>query len=67
MESDNEDDFIVPEYELEKVRILLKGREGIDLEIPSDKQKCHFCKSHRKLRKQEGREKRERNEKRLRK
>ena len=63
MESDNEDTFVVFERELEKVRLILKGREGVDMEIPSDKQKRRFCKSHKKLRKQEGSEKRERKRK----
>ena len=45
-------DDIVPEEELEKVRLLLKGREEILLDIPVDKPKRKFCKSHRKFRKQ---------------
>ena len=29
------DDFVVPEEELEKIRLLLKGREEIALELPN--------------------------------
>ena len=62
IESD-EDDFIVPESELEKVRMLLKGREEVELEIPRDMSKRKFCKSHRKFCKQEILEKKERERK----
>ena len=48
-----DEDFIVPESELEKVRMLLKGREGIVVEIPRDKRKHKFNKSHRKFCQQE--------------
>ena len=44
-----EDDFIVPKFELEKIRMLLRGREGVEMEIPCDMPKCMFCKSHWKL------------------
>ena len=43
------DDSIVPEEELEKIRVLLRGREGVDMKIPLDKPKRKFCKSHRKF------------------
>ena len=43
------DDSIVPEEELEKIRVLLRGREGVDMKIPRDKPKRKFCKSHRKF------------------
>ena len=33
---DSDNDFIVPKSELEKVRMLLKGREGVEVEIPCD-------------------------------
>ena len=52
-DDDSDDDFIVPESELEKVRMLLKGREGVEVEIPCDKPKRKFCKSHKKFRRQE--------------
>ena len=48
-EDDSDDDFIVPESELETVRTLLKGREGIEVEIPCDKPKHKFCKSHKRF------------------
>ena len=50
---DSDDDFIVPHSELEKVRMLLKGQEGVEVEIPRDKPKCKFCKSHEKFFQQE--------------
>ena len=43
------DDAIVPEEELEKIRVLLRGRKEIALEFPKDKPKRKFCKSHRKF------------------
>ena len=46
------DDAIVLEEELEKIQVLLRGCEEIALEIPKDKPKCKFCKSHRKFEKQ---------------
>ncbi|KAI5070420.1 hypothetical protein GOP47_0014763 [Adiantum capillus-veneris] len=52
-------DSVVPKEELEKVRLLLKGREEIALELPRDGPKRKFCKSHRKVRKQAVKEKRE--------
>ena len=48
-DDDSNDDFIVPESELEKVRMLLKGKEGVQVEIPCDKPKRKFCKSHKKF------------------
>ena len=48
-DNDLDDDFIVLESELEKVRMLLKGREGVEVEIPCDVPKQKFCKSHRKF------------------
>ena len=46
------DDAIVSEEELEKIRVLLRGRDEVALEIPKTKPKRKFCKSHRKFRKQ---------------
>ena len=43
--------------------MLLKGRDEIELEIPCDKSKQQFCKSHRSSRKQELKEKREKKKK----
>ena len=62
-EQSDDEDFIVPKAELEKVRMLLKGRNEIELEIPCDKSKRRFCKSHRSSRKQELKEKREKKKK----
>ena len=53
-------DKIVPEEELEKIRILLRGREGVDLDLPKHKPKRKFCKSHRKFRKKAEERKRKR-------
>ena len=49
--ADFEDDAIVPESELEKVRLLLKGREEVQLTMSKTKATRKFCKSHRVLRK----------------
>ena len=57
MEGYDSDDFVVPEEELENIRLPLKGREEIALELPREKPKRKFCKSHRKFRKQAIREK----------
>lgn len=57
---DDEEDFDVPESELEKIRVLLRGREEIELDVPNDKPKRKFCKSHRLFRKRALKEKRER-------
>ena len=59
-DEDSDDDFIIPESELEKVRMLLKGREGVEVEIPRDKPKRKFCKSHKKFRRREAQENKER-------
>ena len=56
----DDEDFDVPETELEKIRILLRGREAQELIMPKDKHKRKFCKSHRVLRKRSLKEKRER-------
>ena len=48
--SDN--DFEVPEFELEKVRMLLRGRQEVDLDIPMSTKPRKFFQSHRKFRKQ---------------
>ena len=53
----DEDNFIVPNTEIEKVQMLLKGQDNMELEIPCDKAKCRFCKSHKKFCKRELREK----------
>ena len=49
LEGYDSDDAIVPEEDLEKIRVLLQGREEIALEIPKEKPKRKFCKSHRKF------------------
>ena len=49
----NDEDFNVSQYELEKVRMLLKGREEVEMEIPCATIKQKFCKSHQNFRKQE--------------
>ena len=55
--SDGED-WEVPEEEIEKVRLLLKHQEVVDLSLSEDKKKKRrFCKSHQKLRKRELKEK----------
>ena len=64
-DDDSDNDFIVTESELEKVRMLLKGREGVEVEIPRDKPKRKFCKSHKKFCRQEVRENKERKRKAL--
>lgn len=51
------DNYIVLEEELEKIRVLLRGREGVDIKIPLDKPKQRFCTNHRKLCKQALKEK----------
>ena len=38
---------------MEKIRLLLKHREPVDLPIELEKKPRKFCKSHQKLRKQE--------------
>ena len=58
-------DDIVPEEELEKVRLLLKGREEILLDIPVDKPKRKFCKSHKKFHKQAVEEQKQQRQKEL--
>ena len=52
-----DDDFIVLESELEKVRMLLKGREDVHLQILNGKFRRKFCKGHQKFCKEEIREK----------
>ena len=59
-DDDLDDDLIVPKSELEKVRMLLKGREDVHLQIPNGKFRRKFCKSHRKFCKEEIREKKAR-------
>ena len=49
LEGYDSDDAIVPEEDLEKIRVLLRGREEIALEFPKEKPKHKFCKSHRKF------------------
>ena len=41
----------IPKEDLEKRRMILQGKEGVSLEIPHDKPKCRFRKSHRKSKK----------------
>ena len=43
--------FGVRESQLEKIRILWRGREAQELIMPKDKHKQKFCKSHRVLHK----------------
>ena len=63
-EDGDDKDFDVPELELEKIRILLRGREAQELIMPKDKHKQKFCKSHHVLHKRALKEKRERKNKR---
>lgn len=55
----DEDDWEVPEEDLDKIRLLPKHREPIDLPVCVEKKQRRFCKIHKKLRKREIREKRE--------
>ena len=57
------EELIVPESEMEKVKLLLKGREGVEMEIPCDTEKRKFCQSHRKFCKQKIQDKKERGRK----
>ena len=59
----SDDDFEVPQSELEKVRMLLRGRQEVDLEIPMSTKPRKFCQSHRKFRKQALKQKREKENK----
>ena len=59
----SDDDFEVPESELEKVRMLLRGRQEVDLEIPMSTKPRKFCQSHRKFQKQALKQKREKENK----
>lgn len=45
------DDAVVSKEDLEKVRILLRGRDSVDLDLPKHESKRKFCKSHRKYKK----------------
>ena len=42
----SEEDWEVPEEELEKVCLLLKNREPIDISIDPERQPRRFCRSH---------------------
>lgn len=42
-----DDDFIIPKLELEKVKMLQKGRKDVKFEATHEKPKCKFEKSHR--------------------
>ena len=55
----DEEDNIVLKSELEKIWLLLKGREDVELSVPSDKPMRKFYKSHQKFCKQELKKKRE--------
>ena len=46
------DNSIVPKESLEKIRVLLRGKEGVDMKTPLDKSKQKFCKSRSKFCKQ---------------
>ena len=46
-----EEDWEVQEEELEKVRLLLKSREPIDISIKPKNKPRRFCKSHQRPRK----------------
>ena len=50
-EKQDKEDFDVPEFELEKVQWLLRGREDIHLQVPCDAPKCKYCESHRRTHK----------------
>ena len=56
----DDDNWEVPEEELEKIRLLLKHREPVDLSVDSEKKPRRFCKSHQKLRRREIQEKKDR-------
>ena len=56
---DGEYDFVVPKLELEKVCLLLKGREAVSVSISRDQPQCKFCQSHCKFCKQMLKSKRE--------
>ena len=45
------DDAIVLKEDLEKIRVLIQSYKEITLEIPKDKPKCKFYKSHKKFQK----------------
>ena len=45
------EDGEVPEEEVEKVRLLLKNREPIDISVKPESKPRRFCKSHQRLRK----------------
>lgn len=60
---DSDEDFDVPKSELEKVRMLLKGRDRVQLEIPKSKPSRKFCQSHRKFRKQALKQKKQKKQK----
>ena len=48
-DTESDDDFEVSESELEKVRMLPRGRQEVDLEIPMSTKPRKFCQSHRKF------------------
>ena len=51
-DDDGKNDFNVPEFKLEKVQLLLKGREAVTLNIPKNQPRQESGKSHRKFCKQ---------------
>ena len=50
-ESSNEEGWEVLEEELDKVRLLLKHWEAVNISITPKRKRRRFCKSHQKLRK----------------
>ena len=49
---DGENDLVAPKSELEKVRLLFKGREAMSLSIPRDQPQCKVYQIHCKFCKQ---------------
>ena len=51
LESSNEEDWEVPEEELDKVWLIIKQhREALNISITPERKQRHLCKSHQKLR-----------------
>ena len=47
----SDEDWEVPKEELDKVRLLLKNRESVNISINPEKKPRRFCKSHQRQRK----------------
>lgn len=50
---DKDNDWEVPEEEVEKIRLMLKHRDPVDLSLEQEKRPRKYCKSHQKLRRRE--------------